>query len=222
MRVFQMQRLAIILFLYAVGGLEISIPSLPSESWKAALVCRHIMHESDWISIATLSTQNAIKGYPFVSLESMSDGPKTNSTGVPYLYMTPLDTPSIDIMNDDRVSIMASLAQSDYCKKENLDPEDPRCARVMISGTFKKIEKSFPEYDFALMSLFERHPVMRKWPKGHAFYPAKIDIQQIQLFDNFGGVKQVTPKEYFDVNITNILNMNLNFDKIFIVDVTTV
>nr|XP_023016024.1 protein CREG1-like [Leptinotarsa decemlineata] len=117
---------------------------------------------------------------------------------------------------------MASLAQSDYCKKENLDPEDPRCARVMISGTFKKIEKSFPEYDFALMSLFERHPVMRKWPKGHSFYPAKIDIQQIQLFDNFGGVKQVTPKEYFDVNITNILNMNLNFDKIFIVDVTTV
>lgn len=49
------------------------------------------------MSIATISTQDAIKGYPFVSLKSLSDGPETNATGIPYLYMTSMDVSGKDV-----------------------------------------------------------------------------------------------------------------------------
>lgn len=50
----------------------------------------------DWVSIGTISTQKQIQGYPFVSLQSMSDGPVSNGTGIPYLYMSDLDLTAKD------------------------------------------------------------------------------------------------------------------------------
>lgn len=49
------------------------------------------------MSVATISTQENITGYPYVSLKSLSDGPKNNSTGVPYLYMTTMDVSGHDL-----------------------------------------------------------------------------------------------------------------------------
>lgn len=56
-----------------------------------------LMFFLDWVSIATLSTEKVIKGYPFVNLKSMSDGPTSNGTGIPYLYMSDLDQTGQDI-----------------------------------------------------------------------------------------------------------------------------
>lgn len=52
---------------------------------------------TDWVAISTKSTQKETAGYPFVNLQSMSDGPVTNSTGIPYLYMSDLDLSAIDV-----------------------------------------------------------------------------------------------------------------------------
>lgn len=51
-----------------------------------------------WVSIATISTQDDIKGFPYVSLKSFSDGPKENSTGTPFLYMTDMDVTGKDVL----------------------------------------------------------------------------------------------------------------------------
>lgn len=32
-----------------------------------------------------------------------------------------------------------SLAETDYCKQQSLDPEDPRCAHVTITGEMWKV-----------------------------------------------------------------------------------
>ena len=32
-----------------------------------------------------------------------------------------------------------SLAQGSYCKQKNLDPEDPRCAHLILSGRFMPV-----------------------------------------------------------------------------------
>lgn len=32
-----------------------------------------------------------------------------------------------------------SLSQTDFCKKQSLDPEDPRCARVVLTGKIKRV-----------------------------------------------------------------------------------
>lgn len=35
---------------------------------------------------------------------------------------------------------MASLAQLDYCKSKNYDPEDPRCAKIFLTGRYIKVK----------------------------------------------------------------------------------
>lgn len=52
----------------------------------------------DWVAIATISTQDDIKGFPYVSLKSFSDGTKMNSTGIPFLYMTDMDVIGKDVL----------------------------------------------------------------------------------------------------------------------------
>ena len=46
----------------------------------------------EWTSIATISIQEPIKGYPFANIFSMSDGSSVaNSSGVPYFYIPSLE-----------------------------------------------------------------------------------------------------------------------------------
>ena len=64
----------------------------PPPPEAAARMARYIVHNSDWASMATLSTRDPIAGYPFASVFSVSDGSDVKeSSGIPYLYMTPLD-----------------------------------------------------------------------------------------------------------------------------------
>ncbi|XP_050514326.1 protein CREG1 [Diabrotica virgifera virgifera] len=197
-------------FLCAVCGTNgLLVPRDPPPPWQAALMARYIIHNTGWISIATISTQSSIKGYPFVSLKSLSDGPVKNSTGIPYLYMTEMDVSGKDIESDKRVTIMASLAETDYCESDNFDPQDPRCAKVLISGTLLKIKKTSPEYQFGKEALFEKHPSMKNWPADHQFYVAKVSPQQIEVLDYFGGLKMVTVDDYFSANITDLINLDL-------------
>ncbi|KAG5877434.1 hypothetical protein JTB14_016892 [Gonioctena quinquepunctata] len=202
------------------ASIVINIPISPPEPQKAALMARYIVHNSDWVSVATLSSQDAIKGYPFVSLESMSDGLETQSTGNIYLYICNREDSGRDAETDSRVTIMATLAQSDYCKKANLDPQDPRCSKVMITGKLKEVEKTSPDYEFGQNALFIRHPGMKNWPADHGFYVAKVDIEQIELLDSFGGMKFVTVMDYFNANLTKIMNYGMNFDDNIIIEIS--
>ena len=46
----------------------------------------------EWTSIATISIQEPIEGYPFANIFSMSDGSSVaNSSGVPYFYIPSLE-----------------------------------------------------------------------------------------------------------------------------------
>ncbi|KAL1505872.1 hypothetical protein ABEB36_005329 [Hypothenemus hampei] len=182
---------------------------------KYAKMARYIIHNSQWISVATISTQNNINGQPFVSLKSFSDGPMDNSTGIPYLYMTDQDMSAQDLLKNNHVTVMATLAQSGYCKDKNYDPQDPRCPKVMLTGQYLKLDQSSWEYDFGQKSLFARHPQMKKWPKAHGFYVAKIDIQQVLVLDYFGGVKHVDVEDYFKVKLSDIADLKF-YDFMFI------
>ncbi|CAG9769562.1 unnamed protein product [Ceutorhynchus assimilis] len=175
---------------------------------NVALMARYIIHNSNWLSLATISTRDSIKGFPFVSLKSLSDGPMDNSTGTPYLYMTNMDVSGKDVLVNNNVTIMATLAASSYCDNKEYDPQDPRCAKVIISGRLLKVNNSTSEYDFAIDSLFERHPAMKDWPAGHEFYVAKIELQQILVLDYFGGIKEVTPTDYFNAQLSDLVNLD--------------
>ncbi len=62
-----------------------------------------------------------------------------------------------------------TLAQGDYCKKNELDAQDPPCARLILSGRTVKIQNGTKESDFAKDALFARHPNMADYPDGIIF-----------------------------------------------------
>ncbi len=121
----------------------------------------------DWSSMATISTRKEILGSPFANVFSVSDGADVKeASGVPYLFLTPLEMSVKDLKVNPAASLTMSLAQGRYCDIHRLDPEDPRCAHVILTGSIARVRANSTEEDFAKRALFTRHPIMREWPKG--------------------------------------------------------
>ena len=83
----------------------------------------------------------------------------------------------------------------------NYDPEDPRCAHVILTGRFTKLTPGSEEEQFAKHALFSRHPIMPDWPDGHHWFFAKLDIVNILLLDFFGGAVTVPVTDYFNAQL---------------------
>merc|ERR1711973_490810 len=166
----------------------------PPPYFKYAKMARYIMHVSDWTSMATFSVQ--MPGYPKANVFSVSDGTLEKSTGIPYFYLSNWEISVHDLKANNKASITMSLAQGDYCKENNIDPEDPTCAHVIFTGTIVFLEENSPEAAFAKDGLFSRHPAMPGWPKGHEWAFAKLEIKNIMLLDFYGGVKTIDIDDY--------------------------
>nr|XP_061826571.1 protein CREG2-like [Nerophis lumbriciformis] len=167
----------------------------PPPHQETARTARYIAHSSDWGYLATISTQDKIKGVPFGNIFSISDGPVDNSTGVIYFYVTPMDNTVEDLKVNPFASITFSEAEGDFCRQMVYDPEDPRCARLTLTG--KMAEVAPEELDFAKEAMFSRHPVMAKWPEGHKWFFMKLELIQVWLQDWTGGTVLVPLEEYF-------------------------
>ncbi|XP_074122610.1 protein CREG1 [Sminthopsis crassicaudata] len=161
-----------------------------------ARMARFIVHKCDWGALATVSTMPAVDGRPFANIFSLSDGPTDGSSGVPYFYLSPLQTSVGDLQANPNAGLTLSLAQTGFCKKHEFDPQSPLCAHIMLSGTVTKVVND-TEIAFAKKSLFTRHPEMESWPSDHNWFFAKFTITNIWVIDFFGGAKTVTPEEYF-------------------------
>ncbi|KAF5306489.1 hypothetical protein FQR65_LT07317 [Abscondita terminalis] len=185
-----------------MNGLTIIDSEPPSPSQKA-LMARYIIHNSDWISLSTVSTIKSIKSYPFANVKSMSDGPVSQSTGIPYILMTSLDLTGKDLDADNRCSLVATLAESDYCKNNDFDPQDPRCGRVILSGNFVKVNNLTDEYKFAQNALYSRHPAMKDWGEEHHFYIGKLNINLVLILDEFGPTQEIPLADYFNANLAS-------------------
>ncbi|XP_071612775.1 protein CREG1 isoform X4 [Heliangelus exortis] len=103
---------------------------------------------------------------------------------------------SSSVINSN-ASLTVSLAQTPYCKKHRYDPQNPLCAHIIFCGGIVKVNDS--EADIAKKALFSRHPEMESWPKDHNWFFAKFNITNIWVLDYFGGLKIVTPEEYYSV-----------------------
>lgn len=172
----------------------------PPPHKEVARMARYITHKSNWGALATMAVREPIVGFPFANIFSLSDGPLDKSSGVPYMYISPWEISAHDLKQNNKTSITMSLAQGNYCSKMNYDPEDPRCAHVILTGTFVKLTKESEEGQFARNALFSRHPIMPEWPEDHGFFFAKLEIKNILLLDFFGGAITVPLEDYFNAN----------------------
>uniref|UniRef100_A0A3Q3XCP9 CREG-like beta-barrel domain-containing protein n=1 Tax=Mola mola TaxID=94237 RepID=A0A3Q3XCP9_MOLML len=174
---------------------RLSSSSSPPPHQETARTARYIAHYSDWGHLATISTQDKIKGLPFGNIFSVSDGPLDNSTGVVYFYVTPMDNTVSDLRSNPYASLTFSEAEGEFCRQMVYDPEDPRCARLTLTGKMVEVEPE--ELEFAKEAMFSRHPVMAKWPVGHKWFFMKLELVQVWLQDWIGGVSLIPLEDYF-------------------------
>ena len=162
-----------------------------------------------WGVLSTTSTrsQGTNVSDPFGNPYSFAD-----VEGVPYLYATDMDSSMIDAFTAAGASPRESLALSEATlggKKSLLwkqkcqigtllgDPEEPPCARLVVSGILSKVDVGSAEEATAKAALFARHPSFALYPKGHAFYVIKLSIDGLWLIAEFGGAKIIKPADYF-------------------------
>lgn len=167
----------------------------PPPHQDTARTARYIAHSSDWGHLATISTQDQIKGLPFGNIFSVSDGVLDNSTGVIYFYVTPMDNSVSDLKSNPYASLTFSEAEGEFCRQMVYDPEDPRCARLTLTG--KMVEVAPEEQGFAKEAMFSRHPLMAKWPVGHKWFFMKLELIQVWLQDWIGGISLIPLEDYF-------------------------
>ncbi|XP_044761405.1 protein CREG1 [Coccinella septempunctata] len=203
-------------------ALTFRISNGPPPFWQKALMARYIIHTTGYVSIATISVQDDIKGYPFATIKSISDGPADNSTGNVYFYMSDMELSQQDIEKDSRCTILASLADVGYCEEKKYDPQDPRCAKAILTGRLVRVSNETSEYDFAKSALLEKHPAMKSWPTDHGFFVSKLDIEQIEVLDFFGGISKVSKEDYFNATPGFSTAENIVFNRIDIIDVQIV
>lgn len=80
-----------------------------------------------------------------------------------------------------------------------LDPQDPRCAKLTISGIVSPVEEDTKQ--LALDTLFAAHPQMAHWPSDHNFIPCEMSIHEedgLWMIANFGGGGSMNADEYFE------------------------
>ncbi|CAK6959211.1 protein CREG2 [Scomber scombrus] len=103
------------LFSYRLEKVKKSASSSPPPHQETARTARYIAHYSDWGHLATISTQDKIKGLPFGNIFSVSDGTLDNSTGVIYFYVTPMDNTVADLRMNPYASLTFSEAEGEFC-----------------------------------------------------------------------------------------------------------
>ena len=171
----------------------------PPHSDKTRMA-RYIAHTVDWCVVGTVSTMDGRRGLPFTNVMSVVDGPVSNSTGVPYFYVTDYDQSMKDVKGNNNVSITMSESQTGFCSDHDIDPESPLCTRLTLGGRFVRVTDE-DELSFAQNALFSRHPEMKAWITAHVFYVAKLEVEFIWLIDFYGGASIIDPKDYFDVSM---------------------
>ncbi|NXN51837.1 CREG2 protein, partial [Rynchops niger] len=120
-----------------------------------------------------------IQGMPYGNCLLLSDGPVNNSTGIPFFYVTPKDNTVADLLKNPVASLTLPEADGNFCRKNVIDPEDPRCARLTLTGQMVTVPPE--EVEFAKQAMFSRHPVVRKWPRSYEWFFMKMNIEHIWL-----------------------------------------
>jgi len=182
--------------------------SLASSAPSHASTARGMVSKIQWGALVTISNRTEVEGSrigdPFGNPNSIAD-----IDGVPYIYASDIDASFIDVAaGNNRVSFAlteASLVNSDGTSNVTAckigaglgDPENPPCARLVLSGIVSHLSEGSDEELKAKAALFERHTSFKHYPSGHDFFVAKLTIDDIWLIDAYGGASVVAPADYF-------------------------
>jgi len=183
-----------------------ALDSSPPWFWDTVGVARWMVSNLDWGVLSTTSTRSegTTVGTAFGNPYSFAD-----VGGVPYFYVTDMDASLIDV-NGGKANASLSLSEAALFGKKSFtwkqkcqigqllgDPENPPCARLVLSGTMAKVPAGSAEETSAKAALVARHPSFALYPPGHGFYVAKMELSGLWEIDMFGGAAIISPEDYF-------------------------
>lgn len=178
--------------------------SQPPPHTEYAKMARYVVHNSDWTAMGTISSLKDLQGFPMVNVISIADSPRGgNSTGNIYFYLTMLDFTGQDLENNNRLTMLLSMDQNQYCTNKNIDPMEPTCARIMLSGRIVKPDNTTDDYEFGKRSMISRHPAAIHWLEAHDFYLCRLVIEKVTVLDWYGGPHFVSIQDYYNVTENN-------------------
>ncbi|KAK2489417.1 hypothetical protein MC885_000418 [Smutsia gigantea] len=118
---------------------------------------RFLAHASAWGCLATVSAHEKIPGLPFGNCLPISDGPLNNSTGIPFLYVTPKDPAVADLMKNPVASLLLPELEGEFCRHP--------------------VMRKWPrQYEWFFMKMQIQHIWLQKW------YGGVSDISREEYF----------------------------------------
>lgn len=185
----------------------------PPPHTEYAKMARWLVHNSEWTAMGTISTLPLLNGFPMVNVIAMADSAKSEkSTGNIYFYLTMLDFTAQDLSKNNRLTTLFTMEESLYCSKRSIDPMEPTCARVMISGQALQVPVDSEEFKFATAAMVSHHPASINWLNTHDFFLCKLNISSICTLDWYGGPHYVTVEDYFKAKIDSDFNHHSWFE----------
>jgi len=184
--------------------------SSPPWFWDKIATARWMVANLEWGVLSTTSTrsQGTAVGAAFGNPYSFAD-----VQGVPYFFVSDLDASMMDV-NGGSANVSLSLSEAALFGRKDIwwknkceigkvlgDPENPPCARLVLSGSLSKVATGSPEESTAKAALVARHPSFAQYPPGHSFYVAKMELSGLWEIDMFGGAAIITPTEYFKAKL---------------------
>merc|ERR1711907_419064 len=110
------------------------VSSAPPPFVEKAKTARWMAHNLTYGVLSTTSV--AYKGVAFGNPQSFVDGSADNSSGMLYFYVSDLDASMQDVAANPVASFTLTEEFSNgYCSAGKIDPEDPRCARLVFTGS---------------------------------------------------------------------------------------
>ena len=118
-----------------------------------------------------------------------------DSSGRPFFYLMGGAGDAFSASLTISQAALDLTATSNSCQASKLDPEDPRCAKLTVSGTMTKAMGD----DIALgkAALFAKHPAMKQWPVGHGFTVYELKLTDLWMIDFYGGGGAIDTKMYY-------------------------
>lgn len=157
---------------------------IPGQTPEAAAeTARWVVHSVNWGYLTTAGTT-----WPTAEVASYSDGAVNKSTGRIFFYLMG----SMQTFAGALTVGEAAFAGTCGFGGTKIDPEDPRCAKITLSGSISK--SSGADEAAGKAALFARHPQMETWPASHGFAVYELTISDIWMIDFYGGGQGVTPE----------------------------
>ncbi|XP_067616796.1 protein CREG1-like [Eurosta solidaginis] len=124
-----------------------------------------------------------------------------SSTGRIHFLLADFEFTGADALHNSRMTFFFSEEQSNSCNKRGVNPMEPACPRVMISGRVKKLDTTSPEYEDNMEAFNNRHKHFKIWVQAHHFYLNELEIENIFIVAYQGGPRTIDAEDYYNAQL---------------------